>query len=46
MLIAAAEGSREAMVYLETEAPYMLEALENTEKLDIIRRAERIGGAK
>ena len=44
MLIAAIDGSAEAMAYLETEAPYVLENLKNTELLRQIRRVEGIAG--
>lgn len=40
MLLAASEGSAEAMHYLETDAPYVLTSLENTELLGKIRRLE------
>ena len=43
MLIAAAEGSEDALYYLQTDAPYMLERLNNKEIIDNIRRMERIG---
>lgn len=43
MLLAAAEGSKEAMVYLETEAPYVLENLANKDLLSRIRQIEGIG---
>lgn len=42
MLLAAKDGSEEAMVYLRTEAPYVLEALDNDELLATIRKTERI----
>ena len=44
MLVAAIDGSEEAMAYLQTEAPYVLENLQNTELLANIRRMEGISG--
>ncbi len=41
MLLAASDGSPEAMSYIETEAPYLLENLANSE---IIRRVRMIEG--
>ena len=43
MLLAAAEGSEEAMTYLTTSAPYMLEKLDPA-RVEAIRRIERLGG--
>ena len=43
MLIAAKEGSDEAIYYLETEAPYMLENLKDKKYIDNLKRMERIG---
>ena len=43
MLVAAKEGSGEALSYLMTDAPYMLEGLENKELLAKIRKLERLG---
>lgn len=43
MLIAAKEGSEEAMYYLETEAPYMLENLKNEDLIANLKRMERLG---
>ncbi len=43
MLLAAKEGSPEAVYYLETDAPYMLASLEDTELIEKIRRLERLG---
>ena len=40
MLLAASEGSEEAMYYLQTDAPYVLAQLENGELLGKIRRIE------
>ena len=40
MLLAAIDGSEEAMAYLETEAPYVLENLGNHELMRQIRRVE------
>lgn len=42
MLLAAADGSEEAMTYLQTEAPYVLENLGDSELLGKIRRIEGI----
>ncbi len=42
MLVAAADGSDEALNYLKTDAPYMLEAVENKEILEHIRTKERL----
>ena len=42
MLLAAKDGSAEAMAYIETEAPYLLENLKNRELLRTIRRVEGI----
>ena len=41
-LLAAADGSEEAMAYLQTEAPYVLENLGDSELLGKIRRIEGI----
>ena len=46
MLIAAADGSEEAMTYLTTEAPYMLENLEADGRVEQIRKIERLGGGR
>lgn len=46
MLIAAADGSDEAMHYLQTEAPYVLEACKNKELLRKIRSVEGIAAPK
>lgn len=43
MLLAAADGSQEAMAYLMTEAPYMLDKLDMS-RIEHIRRVERLGG--
>ena len=43
MLLAASEGSDEAMYYLNTEAPYVLENLTNKEFLENVRKLERLG---
>ena len=43
MLVAASEGSREALSYLETNAPYRLPELQETEKLATIRKVYRLG---
>ena len=43
MLVAAKEGSSEAIFYLETDAPYMLESLNDVVLIDKIRRTERLG---
>ena len=42
MLVAAADGSAEAMAYLETEAPYVLASCKDPELLRQIRRVEGI----
>ena len=42
MLVAAKEGSEEAAYYLKTDAPYMLESLEDSELIEKIRRTERL----
>ncbi len=42
MLLAAADGSRDAMTYLETEAPYVLASVENKELIENIRKAYRL----
>ena len=46
MLLAAEDGSAEAMAYLENEAPYVLENLKNSELLHKIRRVEGISAPK
>ena len=46
MLLAAEDGSAEAMAYLENEAPYVLENLKNSELLHKIRRVEGISSPK
>ena len=46
MLLAAMDGSSEALSYLETEAPYVLENLKDQELIDQIRRAEKISAPK
>ena len=46
MLLAAEDGSAEAMSYLENEAPYVLENLKNSELLHKIRRVEGISAPK
>lgn len=46
MLLAATDGSEEAMAYLETEAPYVLENLKNNELMNQIRRVEGIASPK
>ncbi len=46
MLLAAEAGSPDALYYLETQAPYMLDKLKDTEYLSAVRRAERLGNAK
>ena len=46
MLLAATDGSEEAMAYLETEAPYVLENLKNHELMRQIRRVEGISAPK
>ena len=43
MLLAAADGSQEAMAYLMTEAPYMLDKLD-VSRIETIRKVERLGG--
>lgn len=42
MLLAALDGSEEALSYLETEAPYVLENLRNSDLINQIRRVEGI----
>ena len=42
MLLAAAEGSEEARVYLETEAPYVLENCKDSNLLRQIRQFEEL----
>ena len=42
MLVAAADGSKEAMQYLETEAPYVLENCKDTGILTKVRKMEGI----
>ena len=46
MLLAATDGSEEALSYLQTEAPYVLENLEDSGLVDRIRRAEGIAAPK
>ena len=46
MLLAATDGSEEAMAYIETDAPYLLENLSNSELLRRIRRVEGISAPK
>ena len=43
MLLAAADGSQEALSYLMTEAPYMLDKLDMS-RIEQIRKIERLGG--
>lgn len=40
MLLAALDGSQDALDYIKTDAPYVLKGLENTELLNQIRTAE------
>lgn len=42
MLLAAADGSPQAMEYLETDAPYVLESLKNKKLIEAIRRTEKL----
>ena len=42
MLVAAADGSEEALNYLMTDAPYMLEAVKNKDILAHIRAKEKL----
>lgn len=42
MLVAASEGSPDALEYLQTNAPYRLPELKNTEALTAIKVAERL----
>ena len=46
MLLAAADGSTDAMEYITTEAPYLLENLENREFMRAIRKTEGIAAPK
>lgn len=46
MLLAAIDGSEEAMAYIETDAPYLLENLNNPELVHKIRRVEGISAPK
>lgn len=46
MLLAATDGSEEAMAYIETDAPYLLENLNNPELMRRIRRVEGISAPK
>lgn len=46
MLLAATDGSEEARIYLETEAPYVLENLKNEELMRKIRHTEGIAAPK
>ena len=46
MLLAALDGSREAMDYIRTDAPYLLENLDNPELMHKIRRVEGISAPK
>lgn len=46
MLLAAIDGSQEAMAYIQTEAPYLLENLENEALLKQIRKVEGIAAPK
>ena len=43
MLVAASEGSPDALRYLETNAPYRLPELKVTDRLEAIRRVYRLG---
>lgn len=43
MLVAANDGSPDALKFLETNAPYRLPELKNNERLDLIRRVYRLG---
>lgn len=43
MLVAAADGSTDALAFLEENAPYRLAELEMTDKLDAIRHTYRLG---
>ena len=45
MLIAAAEGSEEAVAYITTEAPYLLAKLEDKKFINRLLNANRNGGA-
>ncbi len=44
MLVAAKDGSEDAMAYIQTEAPYLLENLENGEFISKVRKIERLPG--
>ncbi len=46
MLIAASEGSPDAMYYLQTDAPYLLENLEREDMLNHLKRREGIGSPR
>ena len=46
MLLAATDGSEEAMAYIETDAPYLLENMNNPELMRKIRRVEGISAPK
>ncbi len=43
MLVAAKDGSKDALMFLETEAPYRLPELEDDARLDSIRQIYRLG---
>ena len=43
MLLAAKDGSEEAVYYLNTEAPYVLDKLGDDEYIEKIRKQERLG---
>lgn len=44
MLLAAADGSEEALYYLQTEAPYVLDKLTDKVYINNIRKTERLSG--
>ena len=43
MLFAASEGSQEALYYLSTEAPYVLDRVKDKKFLEKIKKVERLG---
>lgn len=43
MLVAARDGSEDALAYIETTAPYLLSALDSREEIEVYRKQERLG---
>ena len=45
MLVAARDGSDDALAYIETTAPYLLPMLDRREEIEVYRKVERLGPA-